>query len=160
MARHRPALRSRASLLPLAGATVLVTALFGTSASSQQVYLAQGSSGPRAALAGNEFGIRVGSVVGLRPGGDITVPVRYTNPFPHGLTVKSQDIQVTSPVRACPAEMYVDLTRARTVLAQPVVLPAGKARTVDIVLSLRATAPDRCQGVPFVTTIRAQGRKA
>ena len=155
--RLRRPLRTTVTLLPLTAA-VLTVVLLGASAPAQE-FRAQGSSGAGPApRAGNEFGIRVGSVTGLRPGGDVTVPVRYSNPFSHGLVVRSQEIQVASPSRACPPA-NVDLTQARGVLAKSLVVPARGASTVDLVLSMRANAPDGCQGVAFSTTVRAQGRK-
>jgi hypothetical protein len=158
MHSRRPPLRIPASLLPLAAAALVATALVGRSAPAE-VLRAQGSSDGTAARAGNQFGIRVGSVTGLRPGGEVTVPVRYSNPFSHGLAVRSQDIQVASPSTACPATT-VDLSQAREALAKALVVPARGSRTVNVVLAMRDTAPDACQGVRFVTTIRAQGRKA
>jgi hypothetical protein len=159
MRLRRPPLRNAASLLPLTAAAVLTTILVGTSAPAQ-VFRAQGSSGVAAPRGGsNMFGIRVGSVTGLRPAGEVTVPVRYSNPFPHSLVVRSQDIQVSSPARACPATT-VDLTRARSALAKPLVLPARQSKTVIVVLSMQDTAPEGCQGVRFTTTVRAQGRKS
>jgi hypothetical protein len=158
MRPRRHPLRLRAPLLPLAAAA-LVTMVLVQRPAQPQVFRAQGSSGGVAARASNEFGVRVGSATGLRPGGTVTVPVRYSNPFGYGLAVASQDVQVTSPSAACPA-LTVDLTQARAVLGRAVTIPARGARTVNVVLSMRATAPDACQGVRFVMTIRAQGRKA
>ena len=156
-ARRHP-LRIRASLLPLAAAALVSMVLVGRS-DPAPVFQARGSSDGSAARASNQFGIRVGSVTGLRPGGQVTVPVKYSNPFPHSLAVRSQDIQVTSPSAACPAAT-IDLTLARQVLAKALVVPTRGSKTINVVLSMRDTAPDACQGVRFVTTIRAQGRKA
>ncbi len=159
-------MRSRRPLPPLtarllsvvAAAAVTVGVLLGTSAPARMLQ-AQGTSGAvAAARTSGEFGIRVGAATGLHPGGGVTVPVRYNNPFPHALVVRSQDIQVTSPSPLCPATT-IDLTRARTVLGKSLVVPAREARTIEIVLVMRAGAPDGCQGVRLTTTIKAQGRK-
>lgn len=148
---------TRAGLLPLAAAALVTATLAGTSAPAE-VLTARGTSGSEAARGSNQFGVRVGSSAGLHPGGEVSVRVTYSNPFGFGLVVGSQNIRVTSPSPTCSATT-VDLSRALTVLAKRVVVPARGATTVTIPLSMRATAPDACQGVRFTTSIEAQGRK-
>lgn len=158
MPSSRRPLTTPARLLSLTAAAVVVAVLLAT-ASSGQVFRATGSSAGAAAPRGSsQFGIRVGSVKGLHPGGDVEVRVRYTNPFGHGLVVGSQRIRVTSPSPDCPPAT-VDLSRALSVLTRPLVVPARSSRTLRVVLAMRATAPDGCQGVRFTTSIDAQGRK-
>jgi hypothetical protein len=124
--------------------TPLTAIILGTSLVLGAMALARVMGPPEpVGRAAQTFGVK-GKVAGLYPGVRKDLRARVVNRFDHPIRVRKVTATVTSPTPACPASS-IRVKPWRGSLR----IPARSAKRVTLVVRMRPTAPNGCQGVRF-----------
>lgn len=108
------------------------------------------------AFAQHKFFLVVGSVDGLYPGRQADLPVTFVNGQAFDLLVDSATIAATGTA-ACDAS---NLQLSTITFPAPFLVPARDASDQTLPFSLRASAPDSCQGATFTVTVTSKATAA
>jgi hypothetical protein len=96
-----------------------------------------------------------GNVRGLYPGARTTYRARVVNRFDHPIRVRRVTARISSPTAACPSSsVSVKPWRGR------LRIPPHAKRRVRLVVRMRPTAPNGCQGVRFAISYDGKAVRA